>query len=195
MNKLIIPILLIPTIHLVAQTRLPIAKITNTIRHDIETVTGDYYDHFYNIKGEKITETESTIEYQSKVVPDGASESFITEMKSLQNVYSWQALMLTTEDFEKAVEKYKQIYNQLDNANFLIHGDRLWKFRGAYDAPDESRAFASSILEPEVHDKFLQRLKIEIALSYNMPEWSVTIFVYEKENDADIRPTQRIVPD
>src|ERR1017187_1262939 len=191
MKKLFTPIYFFLTLHLFAQNKLPFLKVSNTIKPDIEKVARDSYDHFYNIKGKKKSETESTIEYQSKVIPEGATESTITEIKSLHNVYSWQAVMLNTEDYDKAVEKYRQIYNKLNGANFIMHDNKSWKFKGLYDIPDNNRAFASSVLEPEVNEKVLQRLKIEVALNYNMPEWTVKVLVYEKENDEDIKPTEK----
>ena len=190
MKKLCALVLIFTTFHLTAQNKLSLLKISNVIRSDIQKVARDYYDHFYNIKGEKISETESTIEYKSKVVPQDATESIITEIKSMQNVYSWHATMLVTDNYEKAVEKYKQIYRQLNGASFTIYYNKAWKFNGPYDTPDEGRAFASSILQPDAAEKALQRLKVEVALNYNMPEWTVKILVYEKENDADIRPTE-----
>ena len=97
---------------------------------------------------------------------------------------------MNTDDYDKAVALYKQIYHQLNGANFVMNDGKTCKIKGLYDAPDEDRSFASSILEPDAKEKYLQRLKIEIALNYNMPEWSVKIFVYEKESDEDIRPTE-----
>ena len=191
MKKLFALIFIFSPFHLFAQNKLPLLKVSNTIKPDIEKVARDYYDHFYNIKGEKISETESTIEYQCKIIPQGSLESTITEIKSLHNVYSWQAIMLNTDDYEKAIEKYKQIYRQLNGASFIMHDNKAWKFEGLYDTPDDDRSFASSILEPHVNEKVLQRLKIEVALNYNMPEWTVKVLVYEKENDADIRPTEK----
>ena len=170
---------------------MPVLKINNKIKLDIEKVARDYYGNFNDIKGEKLSETENTIEYGSKVIPAGATESTILEIKGLQNAYSWQATMLQTEDFEKAVEKYKQLYNQLNGANFRMDDNKSWKFRGKYDVPDEGRAFASSVLQPDVAEKVLQRLKVEVALNYTMPEWTVKVLVYEKEPDEDIRPTER----
>jgi hypothetical protein len=174
-----------------AQSKLPVLKFAVTITPDVLKVARDYYDHFFNIKGEKISETESTIEYKSKIVPQGALESTITQMRNLQDVYSWQAIMLNTDDYDKAVTKYKQIYRQLNGASLVMNDGKTCKIRGPYDAPDDGRAFASSILEPDVPEKYLQRLKIEIGLNYNMPEWSVRILEYEKESDEDIRPTER----
>ncbi len=190
MKKLITPVLIISILNVFAQNKIPLLKVSNTIKPDIEKVASDYYDHFDNIKGEQTNETQNTIEYESKVLPKGASESSITQIKGLYNVYSWQAVMLNTDDFDQAVEKYEQIYHQLNGASLIMHDKKAWKFIGSYDTPNNTRSFASSILAPNLDDKVLQRLKIEVALNYNMPEWSVKVLVYEKENDADVRPTE-----
>jgi len=190
MKKLITLILIISTLNVFPQNKIPLLKVSNTIKPDIEKVASDYYNHFDNVKGEQINETQNTIEYESKILPKGALKSSITQIKGLYNVYSWQAVMLNTDNFEQAVEKYKQIYHQLNDASFIMQDKKAWKFRGHYDTPDNTRAFASSILAPDVDDKALQRLKIEVALNYNMPEWSVKVLVYEKENDADVGPTE-----
>lgn len=182
---------LLITIQLSAQNKIPALKISSSIKPDIEKVAGDYYDHFDQIKGEVISETVSTIEYASKVLPLGASESSITEIKSVHNNFSWQAIMFTTEDYKKATEKYKEIYNELNGTNYNMHENRPWRFKGSYDSPDDDRAFASSILEPDKSEKSLRKLKIEVALNYNIPEWTVKVLIYEKESDEDIRPTEK----
>jgi hypothetical protein len=192
MKKLSALIFLLPTVDIAAQSKLPSLKLTPVITTEILQVAGDYYDQFFYTKGEKIAETESTIEYKSKILPQGALESTVMQIKSLHNVYSWQAVMMNTDDYDKAVAKYKQIYRQLDGANFRMNDGKNCKMKGSFDAPDGDRAFASSILQPDVTDKYLQRLKIEIALNFNMPEWTVKILVYEKESDEDIRPTETL---
>ncbi|MEO8859843.1 MAG: hypothetical protein ABI358_00340 [Ginsengibacter sp.] len=191
MKKLSSIFVLLITIQLSAQNKIPVLKISSSIKPDIEKVAGDYYDHFNHIKGEVISETVSTIEYASKILPLGASESSITEIKSVRNNFSWQAIMFTTEDYKKAAEKYKQIYNELNGGNYNMHENRVWRFKGSYDSPDDDRAFASSILEPDKSEKYLRKLKIEVALSYNIPEWTVKVLIYEKESDEDIRPTEK----
>jgi hypothetical protein len=192
MKKLCLQVFIISTLHLAAQSKLPVAKSQTAITPDIIGVAGDYYDHFFNIIGEKISETESVIEYKSKILPAGAIESTITQIKGLQNVYSWQAVMMNTDDWDKAVTKYKQIYRQLNGAKLIMSDGQTCKIKGPYDVPDDNRAFASSLLEPDVEQKYLRRLKIEVALSYDMPGWIIKILVYEKESDEDIRPEERI---
>ena len=191
MKKLLPLIFIFASFNLLAQKSILLLKTGSSIKPDIEKVARDYYDHFYNIKGDTISESESTIEYQSKVIPASSIESSITQIKSLHNVYSWQATLLNTDDYEKAVEKYKQIFHQLNGSNFKIQDNQTWKFEGPYDTPNDARSFASSILEPTVNDKVFKRLKIEIALNYNMPDWTVKVMVYEKEKDADIRPSEK----
>ncbi len=190
MKKLFTFFFIFLNLHLLAQKKLIALNSSGSIKPDIEKVVRDYYDHFYNIKGAEIYETANTIEYESKIKPRGATQSTITEIKGLQGAYSWQATLLMTEDYEEAIEKYKQIYHQLNDANFAMPENKIWKFKGPYDAPNEGRSFASSILQPDVNEKFLQRLKIEVAINYNMNEWTVKVLVYEKENDADIRPSE-----
>jgi hypothetical protein len=190
MKKLSLLIFIFSTLHITAQNKLPVFKLTPAVTPDIIKVVRDYYDHFFNIKGEKISETESTTEYKSKILPQGALESTIMQIKSLHNVYSWQAVMMNTDDHDKAVAKYKQIYRQLNGANFVVNDGKAFKMQGLYDTPDDDRAFASSILEPDVKEKYLQRLKIEVALNYNMPGWTVKILIYEKVSDEDIRPAE-----
>lgn len=191
MKKLGILVFILSTLHITiaAQNKAAGFKLTSSVTPDIMKVVRDYYDHFFHTIGEKISETESTIEYQSRILPPGASESTITQIKSLQNVYSWQAVMLNTDDYAKAIAKYKQVYRQLNNANFTVSEGKTCKIKGPYDAPDDDRSFASSILEPDVAEKYLRRLKIEVAINYNMSGWVVKILIYEKESDEDIRPT------
>ncbi|MDQ2864524.1 MAG: hypothetical protein M3R50_12935, partial [Bacteroidota bacterium] len=87
MQKLFILLLSFVTSSLVAQNNILALKINNKIKPDIEKVAKNYYTHFDDIKGEKISESTNTIEYESKVIPRGATESIIVQIKGLQNVY------------------------------------------------------------------------------------------------------------
>ncbi|MEO8112667.1 MAG: hypothetical protein ABI594_21640 [Ginsengibacter sp.] len=189
MKKILCAFFIFTAFNVSAQNKISKIKLTPVLTSDIEKVARDYYVHFDNIKGEKISESENIIEYASKISPPGAIESTIMQIKSLQNSYSWQALMLDTEDFDQAVAAYKKIYRQLDGAKISLENGESYKLTGEYDAPSESRAFASSMLELNANNKAIKSFKIEVAINYSMPEWSVKIYVYEKENDEDIRPT------
>jgi hypothetical protein len=190
MKKIYLLLLIFTAQELSAQSKLRVFKTAPSIKPDIERVVNDYYGRFLHFLGENIDEKLNTIEYKSKLLPQGALQSTITQLKNQRNVYSWQAVMLSTEDFEKAVEKYKELYRQLNGSSITVYGERQYKLKGDYDTPDESRSFASSILEPDVKEKYLRRLKVEVAINYFLPDWKVKILVYEKEADEDIRPTE-----
>ena len=171
-----------------AQSPTP-PKQESSVKQDVGMVTHDYYNDFSHIIGDTLESYGSTIEFQCKVVPQGATQSTIQEIKGQKNAYSWQATLFQTDDFKEAVEAYHKLFHQLNGADYPIFTKEKWRFSGDYDTPDESRAFASSILEPVAPTPQLKQLKIEIALNYTMPEWTVKLLVYEKQSDADIRPT------
>ena len=188
MNKMLHLLLCFPVTVLFAQSPVH-PKKENSVKSDVGKVTHDYYNNFSHIIGDTLDETGSMIEFQCKVIPVGATESTIMEFKGLKNVYSWEATLLQTDDFEKAVEAYRKLFHQLNGADYPIFQKEKWRFSGNYDTPDESRAFASSILQPVAPSPQLREMKIEVALNYTMPEWTVKLMVYEKESDANIRPT------
>ncbi len=189
MRKLFCALFIFTALNLSAQSKISKITLVPALTSDIQKVARDYYIHFDNIKGEKLSESGNIIEYASKVSPPGAIESTIMQIKSLHNSYSWQALMLDTENYNEAVASYKKIYRQLSGAKISLENGETYKLEGVYDEPNEARAFASSMLELDANKKSVQLFKIEVALNYTMPEWSVKIYVYEKENDEDIRPT------
>lgn len=162
-----------------------------TVKTDVEKMARDYYGHFFYTKGDKIEENDVLVQYTCKVLPQGAVQSTITQYKSGVNDYSWQADMMNTEDYAKAVAKYKQLYSQLNGSSFAMHDGKTYKIKGDYDAPDESRGFASSILQLEVKERDLRRLKIEVAITYLMPNWNVRLLIYEKDDDEEMRPTEK----
>ncbi len=188
MKKLSILFFILSSLNLIAQKKAPYIKIVPAINADIEKVARDYYNHFDNIKGEKISETDNMIEYSSKINPQGALESTIMQIKSLDNSFSWQALMLDTEDYNQAIAKYKQLYKQLNGTKLSLNNGKSYKLKGTYDAPEETKGFASSIIGIDAVENDVHQFKIEIALNHSMPEWSVKIYVYEKEDDEEIRP-------
>ncbi len=189
MKKLCFVLLLLSGLNLVAQNKNTSIQKAPAFNADIEKVARDYYDHFENIKGEKISETENMIEYSSKINPQGAVESTIMQIKSLDNSYSWQALMLDTEDYKQAVAKYKQLFSQLNGAKLSLNDGKSYKLKGIYDTPGEGTHFSSTLLVLDASASEMNQFKIEIALNYTIPEWSVKVYVYEKEDEEDIRPT------
>lgn len=188
MKLLLIVVFIFTTLSLSAQIKLAALKSSSSVKPDVEKVARDYYQNFNNIKGDTLLQAAGTIEFESKIIPAGSLEATITKY-SEPNSYSWQATMFQTEDFKEAVSKYKQYYRQLNGANISFYDKTSYKLSGNYDVPDEDRSFASSLLELDSKKHELQLFKVEVALNYSFPQWTVKIMVYEKIADENMRPS------
>ena len=172
----------------IPQPNLQRVKSAPSLKPVIEKVARDYYQNFNNIKGDTVSQTESTIEFKSKIIPEGAIDASITKYINPYS-YSWQTTMFQSEDYLAAVGKYKEYYNQLNGCTLTFYDKSSYKLGGNYDTPDENRAFASSILQLDNTNPDLRLFKVEVALTYSIPDWTVRIMVYEKVADDEIRPT------
>jgi len=157
------------------------------ISQDVRKVVEDYPNHFSNLVGELISKDPQSADYTCNFNTDGAEETRITLYSSAKNnVCSWQALMLTTESFEKAKQKFKSLFNQLNN--LAVKTARL---KGNYESPNEEKRFASVVLSFGPADESKKKLKVEIALQYELMEWKVRVLVYDRERDDNERGTTR----
>jgi hypothetical protein len=182
--KLLALFFLLPCLYASAQLKLP---INNALRTDLQKILSEYPKHFEAIKGDIINQNPQTIEYASLVKPGDAQECMIIKYSSgLKPIYSWQALMFSSEDFEAASKKYKWLFNQLKGMNIYYVHDQ-YTLKGSFEEATESKKFANSILEPASPPDPLKKLKVEVALQFDFPEWKVNLLVYEKEREDDER--------
>ena len=167
-----------------AQVRFPVTN--NGLRNDLQKVVEDYMKDFSSLKGNVLIENPQTVEYASLLQFSGAEGNSITKYNSQKNIYSWQAIMLTTEDFNEAVKKYKWLYSQLKVMTIKLD-DYSFSLSGDYDEPEESRKFSDcsfNLLPAAIN---LPRLKIEVTIQFEFPEWKVGLQVYQKEREDNER--------
>src|SRR5688572_17702212 len=90
------------------------SPIANTaFRNDIQKVVEEYPHQYASLRGNVINKNPQSIEYASRIKPEGAQEATVVEYSALgKQVYTWQATMLVTEDYEEAAKKYKWLYSQ-----------------------------------------------------------------------------------
>ena len=160
---------------------------STTFRNDIQKVVEDYPHQYARLRGEVINKNPQTVEYASRVKPEGTQDAMVVSYSAFgKQVYTWQTTVLTTEDFEEAAKKYKWLYQQLKGMNIRYVTD-LYTLRGDYAEPEESIGFASSILTPAHPPTPLAKLKIEVLLDFEFPEWKVSLQIYDKEREDDER--------
>lgn len=181
-------VLFSPVLGINAQPRLTPLTSATSIKSAVEKVARDYYQNFNNIKGDTINQTVSTIEFKSKISPTGSIATSIIKYIDPYS-YTWQSTLFESEDFQAAADKYKDYYHQLNGCTLTFYDKTSYKLSGNYDIPDEDRSFASSILQLDSSNHDLRLFKVEVALNYSMPTWTVKVMIYEKVADEDIRPT------
>lgn len=158
---------------------------------DIKKVVEDFHNNFTNITGQAIKQNPQSTDYECKFIADGAEECSITIYSSgKRKVVSWQALMLTTDDFGEAKKKYKALHSQLNNLEITDGYGVSRKLRGSYEAPWEHKKFTSSVLTLHPPGEQFKKLMVEISVQYHEPmEWKVKVTVYDKERDDAERGT------
>lgn len=159
----------------------------NSLKSDFQKIVTHYPHHFDGIRGNILNQNPQTIEYASVLKVGDAEECTIIKYSSgLKSIYSWQGVMFVSEDFEEASKKYKWLFNQLKGLNIFYVKDQ-YTLKGSFEEADETRKFSSSILSPDAPPDPLKKLRVEIALLFEFPEWKVNLFVYEKEREDDER--------
>lgn len=168
-----------------AQLKLPLKN--NALKTDLEQVIDDFPKEFATLKGGVQAENPQTVEYHSQLRLSGSESCVITRYTGAKAVYSFQAVMLTTEDFDDAVKRYKWLFNQLKGMTVKVNRDYTFSLAGSYESPEESRKFTSSILNMLPAAVNVPKLKVEVSLQFEFPEWKVNLLVYEKEREDNER--------
>lgn len=183
-TKLFVPLLsfLFTFTYVHAQFKLP-GTGNMDVRNALEKVIADYPKEFATLKGEVLTNNPQTVEYTSLLAFKSAEQNTITQYSGKQPIYSWQAQMLTSEEFETAAKKYKALYGQLKGMTITLNRDYTYGLAGEYDAPDESKKFSSTVFTLQPAASNLPKVKVELSLQYQFPEWKIYLMVYQKERE------------
>lgn len=174
-----------------AQSQLKIGKLprlapvtNNDLRINLQKIIADFPNKLSSLRGDTLEVNPQTIEFASRLEFEMAPQNSIMEYKSLMEPkYSWKAMMMSTEEFEEASEKYDWLYKQLKVMTIRMDGGYTFSLDGEYDAPDEGRGFSTSIFKLLPNASNMPKLKIEVSMEFEFPEWKVNLLVYEKERE------------
>ena len=183
-TKLAATALLFLCLNTEAQIRAPFTN--NDLRTNLSSVLTDYVTGFTSLKGDTISFNPQSIEFASKLDFKGCEQNFITQYNSKNKIYSWQAVLLTSEDFEESSKKYKWLANQLKVMTVKVQ-EYSFTLDGEFKAPDESKNFCSTIFKLTPNAANMPKLKIEASMQFQFPEWKVFLLVYEREREDDER--------
>lgn len=179
------------TIRTVAQPSKT-AKVNNSIQPTLNQVMEAYFNHFQSSLGDKKSDSPGSAIYDSKVKLSGALSCTVVKY-DIPGTYSWTAVMAEDEDFQVADKKYKQYFEEINKQNFTPLGYAKYMLTGKMDAPNESRNFASSLLQFNSEERQLRDFYVNLEIQYEFPSWVVKISIYNKIPDKEIRPGMKSI--
>lgn len=178
---------LIPTLAFTYSITAQIIPVKNALQTDIARVVNDFPNGFKNITGEEIKTNPQSVEYSSRVqVKDAAECKIVKHSSAVKEIFSWEAEMLRTDDFEAAEKKFRSVYNSLQHLSADVNGSKL-VFKGDYKKPSESIKFTTIVFDAADKHPDMKHLKISLVLEVQMLEWVVRVQVYEREREDDER--------
>jgi hypothetical protein len=141
-----------------------IIRVKNALQTDIAKVISDYPGGFKNISGEQIMDNPQTIEFESKIsVKESIRCRIIKYSSNTKDIYSWEAEMLKTDDFEGASKKLRAIYNSLQHLSVNVNGANA-VFKGVHVKPVESIEFTTVVFDASDKTPELKKLKIFLSM-------------------------------
>jgi hypothetical protein len=166
-----------------SQAQLKVPVTNNDLRINLQKIVSDFPNQFSALRGDTLIENPQSIEFASRLEFSGAMENSIIQYKSVRPVYSWQATLLSTEEFEEAEKKYRWLYNQLRVMTIKLDNGYSFSLNGDYDEASESKKFCGSIFKMTPNASNMPKLKIEASMQFEFPEWKVNLLVYEREKE------------
>ena len=180
-TKVLLLMAILPGSSSQAQLRVPVTN--NDLRINLQKIVSDFPNQFSTLRGDTLIENPQSIEFASRLAFSGATENSIIQYKSVRPVYSWQATLLSTEEFEEAEKKYRWLYNQLKVVTIKLDNGYSFSLNGDYDEASESKKFCGSIFKMTPNATDMPKLKIEASMQFEFPEWKVNLLVYEREKE------------
>lgn len=161
-----------------------ILPVKNALQADLARVLEDYPNHFKNMLGELRTGNPQSEQYVSEIKIKDAIECTITKYSAEgKEIWSWEALMLQTDDFNNAEKKFRALYQSIQNLS-VNAGSGKTVFKGTYEKPTEEKGFTSIVFKPGQENGTLKKLRVDLSIQNELLEWVVKVTVYDVEREA-----------
>ncbi|HSC36637.1 MAG TPA: hypothetical protein VLD19_02150 [Chitinophagaceae bacterium] len=159
---------------------------TNQTNGALERVIQDYPNQFKNIKGDLLTSNPREAEYKSVVTIPGSESSVVTQYTGAdKHIVSWQAILYSSTDFDKAENKFKSLYGEIKNTIVRLEGERPVILNGKYETPEEGRNTTTVAFDILPSTGPTRQLKVDLALQKNNRRWVVVLSVYDKDRKEE----------
>lgn len=155
---------------------------SNNTQVVLEKVIQDYPNHFYNIKGELLSQALQTARYRSTLGIPGSASSTVTVATTTSGTGSdWHCVVLQTADFNEARTRFAEIYDQLSNSIITTEQQKTFILNGQYETPTQDKKFTQVLFSflPGVGD--MKRLHVDLTINAGEKGWVVALNVSDRE--------------
>ena len=160
-----------------AQLHFTIAN--NSVSNAIAKVIEDFPNHFNNIRGEIISKDVQAVNYTCTVNIEGADSSIIIRNgNDSDNIYSWTETVFTTEEFDKAKEKFHEYFTKIKATAATIDNKKI-SFHAEYIVPDDTKHFTTILFTANDETPQLKDVVIDLSMQYILSGWQIIVSVYE----------------
>ena len=155
----------------------------------IDGVLRDFPNNLRNITGDLILAQGETETYASALALPDAKGCQITRYHSTHDTtVSWQAAMLTTDDFAHADQAYRALYQKLQQCYIQLVDGTVVYLKGSWEPAKDGAPFTTSTLKLSVDDQRYRELRVELELVYQLAEWGININIYNKRDKDEADP-------
>jgi hypothetical protein len=156
--------------------------IADPFTADLKKIIASFPDHFHAYRGTVLVSNPQSTNYTCSMPINGIEEASITTYSGKKEICSWQATVLTTENFDKAKQKFRNLFNQINNMSIASSV----RMQGKYEGPVEENKFTSIVFTPSAEKGNWATIRMELLLEFNAPmEWKLKVLVYDMEKSDE----------
>ena len=156
-----------------------LVNFNNNVSNALSKVIEDFPDHFNNIRGDIIGTNVQSTNYSCTINIDDADSSVIIQNgEEKDNIFSWKEVVFEADDFAAAKLKFHEYFNKIKGTVATIDNNKI-SFQASYNAPDDTKRFASILFTAHPHIQQLKNVVIDLSLDYLFSNWQISISIYE----------------
>jgi hypothetical protein len=163
-----------------------------SVKPYLEKVIAAVPTQFFELRGENLSSDPGTSAFTSTLqIPGSLENKVIGYLGKSKNYWVWESKLLVTEDFEQFRKTYRSYYNDIGGNNLLKGVSKRFVAATPYENPDETQRLWSNQFRINQNQAPDSNLLIDLVAENIGFEWVIWLRVYEKERDADMRPTEK----
>ncbi len=159
----------------------------NQTNNTLEKVVQDFPSQFKNIRGELLSSSQGSAEYKSNISIPGAVSTTITQSTNAhKQVLSWQSVVFSGGEFDKAKSRFEELFNQIKNTIIKPEGQKAVIINGMYTDPAESKPVTAIQFDLLPATGLMRQVNIDLVMKNTGNQWKIVLSVYDKDRkDAD----------